>query len=57
MTTNQLADLLALQNDNTLRAIAQRMVEANPQRADVLELALAAAFFDDHMKDKDHADY
>ena len=57
MTVNQLADLLALQNDKTLRAIAQRMVEQNPQRADVLELAIAAAFFDEHTKDKEDADY
>lgn len=51
MTVNQLADLLALQNDRTLRAIAEHMVQHNPRRADVLELALSASFQEQTMKE------
>lgn len=57
MTINQLADLLALQNDRTIYAIVERMVETNPQRATVFDNALFAAFQEQAMKEMQDADY
>jgi|LauGreDrversion4_2_1035121.scaffolds.fasta_scaffold1139797_2 hypothetical protein len=57
MTVNQLADLLALQSDKTLMAIAARIVETNPRRADIFETALGAAFQEKTLKELEDVDY
>lgn len=46
MTVNQLADLIALQNPQTLNAIAQRLVAQYPEKADSLQNYLCWAEFD-----------
>ena len=46
MTANQLADLIALQNPQTLNAIAERLVARYPDKADSLQNFLRWAEFD-----------